>query len=220
MTAVGRQLTDDILENRVSLSIFGVKRFAKQRSVEVMFCTHALCCSGSFKAASLTRIIVCRVVLNSRASSAMLAPSPKRATTVARSCALSAGGRPNCLPAAFARTIPDWVRSISRSRSNSATAAITCMVILPAGLVRSTPPRARQCTRTPELASCSTVDRTSIALRPSRSSLVTTSTSPDSIRSINLIKPGRSFAATEPLMLSSTSRRASIANPAATISNF
>ena len=29
--------------------------------VEVMFRTHAICCSGSFKAASLTRIIVCRV---------------------------------------------------------------------------------------------------------------------------------------------------------------
>ncbi|MBP9806155.1 MAG: hypothetical protein KBE22_14800, partial [Candidatus Accumulibacter sp.] len=27
--------------------------------VEVMFRTHAICCSGSFKAASLTRIIVC-----------------------------------------------------------------------------------------------------------------------------------------------------------------
>ena len=44
--------------------------------------------------------------------------------------------------------MPDCVRSISKSRSNSATAAITCMVILLAALVRSTPPKAKQCTRT------------------------------------------------------------------------
>jgi hypothetical protein len=47
------------------------------------------------------------------------------------------------LPSAFARAKPAWVRSIRRSRSNSATAAITAIVILPAGLVRSTPPRAQ-----------------------------------------------------------------------------
>jgi len=44
--------------------------------------------------------------------------------------------------------------------------------IFPARLVRSTSPRARQCTRMPELASCSTIARTFIALRPSRSSLI------------------------------------------------
>ena len=82
----------------------------------------------------------------------MLTPASSRSTTASRSSAFNAGGLPNCFPAAFARMIPDCVRSISKSRSNSATAAITCIVIFPAELVRSTPPSARQCTRTPELA--------------------------------------------------------------------
>ena len=57
-------------------------------------------------------MMVCRVVLNSRATSAMLAPSASRPTAAARFSALSVGGRPNCLPAAFARSIPDCVRSM------------------------------------------------------------------------------------------------------------
>ena len=64
---------------------------------------------------------------------------------------------------------------ISRSRSNCATELMTPIVMRPAGLVRSTPPSARQCTRTPISASLATVVATSIAFRPSRSSLVTVS---------------------------------------------
>jgi hypothetical protein len=48
---------------------------------------------------------------------------------------------------------------------------MTCIVILPAGDVRSTPPRAKQWTRTPSAARVSTVDRTSRALRPKLSAI-------------------------------------------------
>jgi hypothetical protein len=43
-------------------------------------------------------MMVCRVVLNSRAISAMLTPALSRSMAVARSSALSAGGLPNCFP--------------------------------------------------------------------------------------------------------------------------
>src|SRR3546814_10034281 len=76
------------------------------------------------------------------------------------------------LPSARARRSPAWVRSISRSRSNSATALITPIVSLPVDEVRSTPPSARQWTRTPMRSRSATVLATSLALRPSRSSLV------------------------------------------------
>src|SRR4051794_3191507 len=76
-------------------------------------------------------------------------------------------GRPKRLPSALARLSPAWVRSISRSRSNSATALITFIVSLPVELARSTPPSARQWTRIPIPASLPTVEATSVALRPS-----------------------------------------------------
>ena len=66
------------------------------------------------------------------------------------------------------------------------------MVLLPAGLVRLPPPRARQCPRTPKPVSASTVDLTSIALHPRRSTLVETRTSPASSLSRSFPKPGRS----------------------------
>ena len=55
---------------------------------------------------------------------------------------------------------PACVRSTSRSRSNSATAFMTPMVSLPVDEVRSTPPRARQWTRTPIRSSAATLDGT------------------------------------------------------------
>ena len=98
--------------------------------------------------------------------------------------------RPICLPSARARSIPAFVRLISRSRSNSATAFHTCRVILPTALVRSTPPNARQWTRHSTLAVQLSRVR-AIALRPRRSSFVTTSTSPCSMRSRNFENPYR-----------------------------
>ena len=74
-------------------------------------------------------------------------------------------GLPHVFPSALARLSPDCVLSISRSRSNSATAAITPIVIRPAGLQRSTHPKARQWTLTPEAASRSTDARTSELVR-------------------------------------------------------
>ena len=162
--------------------------------------------------------MVCRVVLNSRAIALILIPASIRSATACFCCSLSTGGRPKRLPEAFARAIPECVRSSSKSRSNSATAEITCMVILPAALVRSTPPSARQWTRISDAASCSTVFLISMALCPRRSSLVTISTSPFSIRSSRRIKPGRSLAATEPLICSSINRWGLMENPAASIS--
>ena len=47
-------------------------------------------------------------------------------------------GLPNCLPFALALLKPAWMRSISKSRSNSATALITFIVNSPVELVRST----------------------------------------------------------------------------------
>ncbi len=113
------------------------------------------------------------------------------------------GGRPTRFPASRTLVIPESVRLSKRSHSNSATAEITCIVIFPAGLVRSTPPNARQYTLMPDSVNCSTVFLISIALRPRRSSFVTINTSPLSRRSSNRLKPRRSLAATEPLICSS-----------------
>ena len=67
------------------------------------------------------------------------------ADTIASRCAgVVLDGRPNVTPDSLALLMPELVLSISKSRSNSATAAITCIVIFPAGEVRSTPPSARQ----------------------------------------------------------------------------
>ena len=163
-------------------------------------------------------MIVWRLVLNVVATEETDSPLVSRSRTFASSAGVRLGGLPRCLPSAFARARPDCVRSISRSRSNSATAAITCIVIFPAELVKSTPPSARQWTRTPRLASDSTVVRTSIAFRPKRSSLVTIRTSPDSNLLVNEAKPGRSMACTDPLMRSVTMRFSSIWYPAVLIS--
>lgn len=91
------------------------------------------------------RSMVCRVVLNSRATALILTPALRRSATIFFCSSLRVGGRPKRFPADLAREIPECVRSSSKSRSNSATAEITCMVIFPAGPVRSTPHRARQC---------------------------------------------------------------------------
>lgn len=69
-----------------------------------------------------------------------------------------------------------------------------------------------------EAASCSTAFLISIALRPRRSSLVTINTSPFPIRSSSRINPGRSLAATDPLICSSINRWGLMAKPAASIS--
>ena len=69
------------------------------------------------------------------------------------------------------------VRSISIARSNSATAVSTRIVIRPAALVSWMRPAVRQCTRTPMPLNASTVARASVALQPSRSCFVDTSTS-------------------------------------------
>lgn len=148
----------------------------------------------------------------------MLSPASIRARTSIFCTSLSAGGRPNLFPVVFALAMPAWVRSRSKSRSNSATAEITCIVILSAGLVRSTPPSARQCTRISDAARSSTVFMMSIALRPSRSSFVRIRTSPFSILLSSRINPGRSAAATEPLTYSSIRRWGRIAKLAASIS--
>ncbi|AIS90857.1 hypothetical protein BBU_5654 [Burkholderia pseudomallei NAU35A-3] len=160
------------------------------------------------------RMTVWRLVFSSRAIAATDHPSTSLARPSASCLSLSARGRPSTFPASRARARPAAVRSSSRSRSNSATADSTDMVIFPAALVRSAPPSARQCTRTPIVVSSSTVARTSIALRPSRSSFVTTSTSPVSNRSSSFEKPARCFAATEPDTHSETTRRGSMLNPA------
>ena len=92
-----------------------------------------------------------------------------------------ADGRPGGFPAGVALARPDGARSTRRSRSNRVTALMTFMVVFPAGLVRSTPPKARQWTRMSVFSSSATVPLTSMASRPGRSSLVTMRTSPSSI---------------------------------------
>ncbi|CAB5616432.1 Uncharacterised protein [Klebsiella pneumoniae] len=178
--------------------------------------THERASASSIIAFTLK--MVCRVVSNSRAIALILFPSLRRKNTAFFCSSSRAGGRPKRFPDALARAIPACVRSSSRSRSNSATAEITCIVIFPAGLVRSTPPSARQCTRISDAESSSTVFLISMAFRPRRSSFVTIKTSPFSIRSRRRINPGRSAAATEPLMYSSISRWGLMEKPAASIS--
>lgn len=60
---------------------------------------------------------------------------------MASSCsAFDVLGRPKSTPLVFARAKPACVRSISRSRSNCATALMTLTVMRLAEVVRSTPP--------------------------------------------------------------------------------
>src|SRR3546814_8767952 len=91
-------------------------------------------------------MIVCRLVENALLSADTVSPLSRRRSTSARSSVVRLAGRPMALPSARARRSPAWVRSISRSRSNSATALITPIVSLPVDEVRSTPPSARQWT--------------------------------------------------------------------------
>lgn len=123
--------------------------------------------------------------------------SPRAVAPVDSFCRISvfcsvvrASLRPSFLPSAFARASPACVRSMSRSRSNWETAASTVMCSFPDALIRSTPLSARQWTCPPISAGRSTVASTSVVLRPSRSSLVTTSLSPSSNRSSSFEKPG------------------------------
>ena len=78
-----------------------------------------------------TRMIVALDVFISRATALIDAPSDSRCCAFCRCSPSSTGLRPNVFPSALARVWPDSVRS-------------TPIVILPAGLVRSTPPSARQ----------------------------------------------------------------------------
>ena len=84
------------------------------------------------------------------------------------------------------------------------------MVTLPAKLVRSAPPSARQQTLMPISANALTVVLTPIASRPSRSSSVTISTSPASSLSISREKPRRCAMAVLPETVSVTIRRGSM----------
>jgi hypothetical protein len=75
---------------------------------------------SSYKAgvASLTRRMVCRLVLNSRAKADTVAPSPSRCATSFRCSLVRLAGLPKRLPSALARLSPAWVRSI--------TCCVTC----------------------------------------------------------------------------------------------
>lgn len=94
-------------------------------------------------------MIVCRLVANFRAKAETLDPIFKLFAHALPQRFIQAGGRPRALPEALACCTPDWVRSIGRSRSNSATALMTPIVSLRVELVRSTPPRVA------ELPACS-----------------------------------------------------------------
>lgn len=65
-----------------------------------------------------TRIMVCRLVLNARASADTLSPAVSRALTSVCCSSLNDDGRPKRLPACRARSSPAWVRSINRSRGH------------------------------------------------------------------------------------------------------
>ena len=62
-----------------------------------------------------------REVFRHRATAETLSPAAILERTSSRWLGVRTGWRPSCLPVASARARPDWVRSISRSRSNSAT---------------------------------------------------------------------------------------------------
>lgn len=69
---------------------------------------------------------------------------------------------PELLAFCLGRLILLFVRLMRIARSNFATALFTWIAIFPARVVKSTPPNARQCTRTPADSRCATVARTSI----------------------------------------------------------
>jgi hypothetical protein len=101
------------------------------------------CFKVSRRSARLTRMMVALLTFISRATALIDAPSATLCSAFCRCSPSSTGLRPKRFPSALARACPDNVRSISKSRSNCATAEMTPMVILPAGLVRSTPPSVR-----------------------------------------------------------------------------
>jgi hypothetical protein len=88
--------------------------------------------------------MVCRLVANFVAIAETLIPAARSPRTSCFCVSLSVEGRPRAFLSDLARLRPDCVRSIGKSRSNCATALSTFTVIVPAELVRSAPPSARQ----------------------------------------------------------------------------
>jgi hypothetical protein len=93
-------------------------------------------------------------------------------------CGVRAAGRPNFTPLAFARFLPSPVRARISSRSNSAKPPSTVSISLPCGVVVSAQVSLRLRKPAPRsLIVANTLSRSRVE-RASRSSLVTTSTSP------------------------------------------
>ena len=130
--------------------------------------------------------------------------------------------RPSFFPCARALFRPACVRSINRSRSNSAT-ELSTPIVYPDSCQRNSSDRRRPA------PSNAPACRSPPGARPSRrrrsrfdrvrSSFVTTSTSSASSFSRRRVKPGRRFIATLPEIVSTTTWRCSIRNPAVSISS-
>lgn len=88
--------------------------------------------------------MVCLLVWKSLAISLIEVPLMMASRTFFCCSSVKEGLRPKGVPSARALANPARVLSINRSRSNSATAVSTLIVILPVALVRSTFPKARQ----------------------------------------------------------------------------
>lgn len=141
-----------------------------------------------------------------RASALTLSPATYLAMMSARCSAVVFEGRPSILPSLFALANPACVRSTSKSRSISATAANMVIIILPAGEVRSSLPSCSTMTAILRAASSLTVAPTSWASRPRRSSFATTSVSPLRICASSAANSGRSLALVLPVMVSAPHR--------------
>src|SRR5262249_25074979 len=104
-------------------------------------------------------------------------------------------GRPNFTPRALARLRPSSVRARISSRSNSARPPRTISNSLPCGVVVSAQASASDLKLAPALATAQRMLSKSLVDRASRSSRVTTSTSPASSLRIALASSGRSVLA-------------------------
>ena len=127
-------------------------------------------------------------------------PSARRCRASSCCCCVKDGGRPMCLPRAFARFLPSAVRALIKSRSTSASSPRTASIKRPILVPVSARGSARDRNCSPASVICLTIANRSNVGRARRQSASPSPTSPASI--LRSIRPSSRRSARAPLAFS------------------